>query len=245
MKAKRRHELRENVLAIEIGKVADFLRAHGSWLATGVLVIAVAVLAVVVIRGRMRAKEAAVQTRWDRALAARGSSEFDRNQLVKDLTGLTEQTDNKRIAALAAVELGDEYARRLLSAGEQSERKALLKDAEHWYRWAIATFGGQADAVGKARVGLAALYETTGQFAQAAEQYKAVVEATALDGYGVVELARLEMQRMAEMRQPVWMAAVWPMSQPTTQSATQPTSAAASRPAPASAPASAPAGGGA
>jgi predicted negative regulator of RcsB-dependent stress response len=221
MKAQRRHDLRENLLASEIGKVADFLKKNGSYLATGVLVVAVAVFAVVILRGRAEAKEAGVRLQWDRVQQAKYAPEFDRSQLVKELTDLTEQTTDKRLAALAAVELGDEFSRRILASNDV-DRTELAKKAEYWYRWAISKFVEEDLAVGKAHLGLATLHETAGQFDQAATELQAVTKMTQLQGQPVMLLARIELQRLADLKQPVRMATTLPASQPAAGATTVP-----------------------
>lgn len=237
MKAQRRHDLRENLLALEIGKVADFLKKNGSYIATGVLVIAVVIFAIVMLRGRAEAKEAAVRAQWDRVQQAKFSPEFDRSQLTKELTDLTEQTTDKRLAALAAVELGDEFSRRILASSDV-DRSELAKKAEYWYRWAISSFPKEYMAVAKAHFGLAMLQETAGQFDQAASELQAVTKLTQLQGYPVSLLARIEMQRLADLKQPVRMATTLPST--TTQPSKPASSGAAEAPSKSTAPATAP-----
>jgi hypothetical protein len=227
MKARRRHQLQENLLAIEIGKVADFLKRRGNHLATGVLVIAVLIFGYVFVSRRSHAKQEGLQRRWDRALrpwdrALAGAGKPD--ERTRELTELAEQDDNERIAALAAVELGYEYARRSLMAGQPSEREALARRASRWFLRAIEDFPEQELATAKARFGLGKLRESTGQFKLAAQEYRRAKESSALAGHPVVRLAEVSLARLAQLQTPVRMATTAPATQPASRPATAPSS---------------------
>jgi hypothetical protein len=231
MKAKRRHELHENVLATELGRIVDFLKKRGNHLATGALVVALAVFAVVYFRGRASSTRVALQTDWDGVgieehwNRMRGLS-MDPQKRVKVLTNLAEQTDNDRIAALAGVELGYEYAMRLLAATNDSERVALAEKAEAWYRLTAQKFPKQRLAVAKAEYGLGKLAESARQWKIAEQQYKKVTAMSGVTGQPVVALAQAALRQLKAIQAPVRMATTRPA--PATRPATtQP----ASRPA--------------
>jgi hypothetical protein len=223
MKAKRRHELQENVLAIELGKIAEFLKKRGNHLATGALVIALVLLGIVYISKRTSSKAAQLQARWDRAL----SGEVKDEQRTQLLTELAEQTDHERIAALASVELGDEYARRRLAAKQPSERSALLERASAWYMRVLANFPQQELAIAKARYGIAKLAETERNFERAAEEYRRIRGLSGMTGHPVAQLAEIGLRRLKMLQEPVRMATTAPATQPSSQ----PTSRPATRPA--------------
>ena len=227
MKARRRHQLQENLLAIEIGKVADFLKRRGNHLATGVLVIAVLIFGYVFVSRRSHAKQEGLQRRWDRALVGAGKPD----ERARELSELAEQDDNERIAALAAVELGYEYAGRSLMAEQPSEREALARRASRWFLRAIEDFPEQELATAKARYGLGKLRESTGQFKLAAQEYRRAKEFSALAGHPVVRLAEVSLARLAQLQTPVRMATSAPATQPATQPASRPATAPSSKPA--------------
>ena len=224
MKARRRHQLQENVLAIELGKIAEFLRRRGSYLATGLLIAAVIVLVIVYFWRQSQTKQLWAIVEWDRVKAGRVAPD----QLVGVLTNLAEQSDNDRIAALAGVELGYEYARRLLHAQHTSERLALLEKAQAWYSLTIQKFPRQKLAVAKAHLGLGKLAETARQWNVAAEHYRRVTMMSDLAGQPVVQLAEAGLRQLNALKEPVRMAT----SAPATKPVPRPASAPATRPTP-------------
>ena len=236
MKSTRRHELQENILAIELGKVAEFLKKRGNHLATGLLVVALIVFGYVFITRRSHARQQELQHQWDRAL----SGQLKPEERISALTTLAEQSDSDRIAALAGVELGYDYALQALAARNDSERKALMEKAGAWYLLTIDKFPKQELAAAKAHYGMGKLREAMRQFKQAAARYRKVKSFTSLAGYPVAQMAEVSLRQLKALQSPVQMAATAPATQPTSAPAPAP----ASRPAaPASRPA-APAGGG-
>jgi len=238
MKAKRRHELQENVLAIELGRLAEFLRRRGNHLATAVLVLALVALAVVYFVKRSGARELALQGRWDRAMTGDLASPEKAPQRLQELTQLAEQDDEKRIAALASVALGDEFAERQLLTRQPSERAALASRARGWYLRVLSQFPREELAVAKARYGLAKLAESLGQLDKAAEAYRQIKQMSNMTGQPVLYLAEMGLDHLKALESPVRMATTAPATQPT-QPASRP---ATTTPAmPATAPAAPPA----
>jgi len=231
MKSRRRHELQENVLAAEIGKVAEFLKQRGSHLATGVLLAALVLFGYVYVSKRSHAQRQDLQRRWDLAL----SGQLKPDERISTLVDLAEQDDNERIAALAGVELGYHYALQSLASRQASERAALAEKAGQWYLLTIEKFPNQQLAVAKAHYGIGKLRESVRQFKAAAESYRKAKSFADLAGQPVTRLAEVALQRLKALEAPVRMASTAP--------ATQPASAPASRPAsrPATAPATRPA----
>jgi hypothetical protein len=230
MKSKRRHELHENMLAGELRKAWEFIQQRGGQLATGALVIAVLIFAYVYYTRYSESKTFGVQGDWDRALTGQVKSE-ERASLLETLAA---QTGDRRIAALACVELGYDYATKALLAKTGSERAALEESAGKWYQKTIADFSDQKLALAKAQFGLGKLYESQRKLKEAAEQYGLAKASPELVGQPVVILAESSLQRLTMLASPVVMVTTMPASAPA------PTSAPASAPA-AKAPASAPA----
>ncbi len=222
MKAKRRHELQENVLAGELGKVVEFLKKRGSYLATGALVIALVIFAYVAISGRGEASRSKLQSQWDRAMTGQAKSEQERAEL---LTEIAAQTDNLRMAALATVELGYADATRALVAETGSERDALEESAAKWYGKTIADFPTQALAVAKAHFGLGKLYESKRQFVQAGEEYRQAKASAEVVGHPVVVRAQISLAQLPRLNSPVRMATTMPATMPASAPSTMPATA--------------------
>jgi len=219
MKAKRRHELQENVLAGELGKVVEFLKKRGSHIATGALVLALAIFAYVTISGRSEAARLALQSKWDRATTGQAKSEQEQTEL---LTELAAQTDNLRMAALATVELGFADATRALVAKPGPEREALEESAAKWYGKTIADFPTQVTAVAKAHFGLGKLYESKGQFTQAAEEYQKAKASPEVMGHPVMVRAERSLAQLPMLNSPVRMATTIPATMPATAPTSMP-----------------------
>jgi hypothetical protein len=222
MKSKRRHELQENVLAQEIGKIGEFLKVHGNHLATAALIVAILILGYVLLSRRADTKKLHLQQEWARAL----TSNLKPDERVNALTAMAEQTDNPRIAALSGVELGYEYSKRLLTAKDNSERSALAEKASQWYQLTIQKFPKEELAVAKAHYGLGKLKEAAGQFPQAGEEYRLARTASDLAFQPVVQLAEASLARLKELEgAKVRMATTLPASQPATPPKTATTQA--------------------
>jgi hypothetical protein len=211
MKSKRRHELQENVLAQEIGKIGEFLKVHGNHLATAALIVAIVILGYVLLSRRAETKKLHLQQEWARALTGSLKPE----ERISALTAMAEQPDNPRIAALAGVELGYDYAKRLLTAKDNSERSALAEKASQWYQLTIQKFPKEELALAKAHYGLGKLGEATGQFQKAGEEYRLARTCPDLAYQPVVQLAEMSLQRLKELESAkVRMATTLPASQP-------------------------------
>jgi len=242
MKSTRRHALQENVLAIEIGRIVEFLKKRGNHLATGLLVLALIVFGYVFLTRRAQSRRLELQLQWDRAVAGNPKPE----ERVSALTALAEQSDDERLAALAGVELGYEFASRALAARTDSEKSALLEKARSWYLVTLEKFPEQTLAVAKAHYGMAKILETVGQFKQAAEYYQRIKNVADLAGYPIAQLAEAGLRQIKSLQTPVNMAATAPATQPTSAPAPAPATQPTTRPAtqPATQPATRPAGAG-
>ena len=235
MKAKRRHELQENVLSSELAQIVAFFRKRGSAIAWGVLIAALIVFVIVYARGRFREKAIRLQQDFDAAMSNPTLTPQARKDLLKSLA---EQDDEEWIAALSAVKLGDMYISEMTVAGptvDPLKWKQLGDEAGRWYRMATDSFGDEKLAVAKAHFGLGKLAENRGDFETARVEYQAALRITELTGQDVIKRAGRSMGRLELLGTPVMMATTSPApkseTQPTMAPASQPTTAPASRPA--------------
>ena len=221
MKSQRRHELQHNVLDAELVKTLDFFKKHGMRLLWGVLIVAVVVLAIrwyVVGRANARAEYAARYSALSGVVAY--ASGEQREAAISGLKALVEDQRVDRLAALACVDLGDAYAARMIEVSDPAERDSLAEQARKHYRQAIERFPTVPLAVGKARIGLAKLAESFGDFEEAAQQYRAAEDLVALSGQPVAILARAGRDKIEDLSQPVSLATTAPATRPAEAEAT-------------------------
>lgn len=249
MKAKRRHDLKQNVLNAELAKGVQFLRKRGTQIAWGVLIVAVVIFGIVYYRSRTRSATENVQTRFQNALwlaenpqRARDSAQASEESLIKEFRELSEQTDVERVAALATVEVADRYAAQAFAAAglkdAETEQEDLEADATRYYRKAVEKFPGEALAVARARLGLAKLAEGNQQMDAARTEYQAVLAMKGKVPAPLIEMARdcidqldtLDLRPMATTAPSKPTTA--PATQPATRPAAQPTSGPSTAPAP-------------
>lgn len=233
MKAKRRHELQENVLSSELAQIVGFFRKRGSAIAWGVLIAALIVFVIVYARGRFRDKAIRLQEDFDTVMSNPTLTPQARKDLLKSLA---EQDDEEWMAALSAVKLGDMYITEMTVAGptvDPLKWKQLGDEAGRWYRMVTDSFGDEKLAVAKAHFGLGKLAENRGDFETARVEYQAALRMTELSGQDVIKRAGRSMGRLELLGAPVMMATTAPASQPTTAPASQPTTHPAAPTAPA------------
>jgi len=224
MKAKRRHELHENVLGAELTQVIDFFRRRGALIAWGLLIAALIVLVVFYARDKSRKKAFERRSQLDKALMDANLTPTERIGILKDLSA-----KNDLIAARATLALGDMFARRMAVTGPDADPAAwrtLGDQAAAYYRDAIARFGEMKVQVAKAHLGLAVLAENRRDFEAARSEYEIVANDEGLAGQPVAELAReglagLKLLAEGEVRMATT-APAEPATQPATQPVTQP-----------------------
>jgi len=241
MKSRRRHELKQNVLADELGKVGGFIKKRSTALAWGVLIVAILLCAIyyTVTQGRAAARRR--ESLFYNQVVMGPSPGLQGEDPAEDLKSLVAQDSDESLAALAAVAVGDTYAARLVGGWyilTDSARKELTEQAESWYRRVINQFAADDLAVAKAHYGLAKLAESRRDFDVAEEEYNAVRRMqAALQGQPVLALAEEAIRQIAAIRDPVRMATTAPAETPetgpaTAPAATQPTTGPAGAPAP-------------
>ena len=126
MKSTRRHELQHNVLDAELAKLVDFFRKWGTHLAWGLLAVVLIAGVILYVHSKHKQKSRWLQGEYDR-LVVNVDPNMKPDVRLEGLSALADQDDNARIAAMACVEIGDEYARQLLmGTGELEAGKKSL-----------------------------------------------------------------------------------------------------------------------
>jgi len=222
MKARRRHELHENLLAAELKKAAASFRKYGTYVAWGVLIVALTVLVVVYSRSKSRQRTTQIQSRYDRLVSSQFSPQANLDQLLSGFKGLIEQDADPRIAANACAYTGALYARQA-AAGPGSSPAVLLEspreEARRYYERTIEEFPDQSEAVARARLGLAKLAEGQGEFDEAKKQYRMIVQMDEMRGRPIRYEASAALDRLDALSTPVRMASTAPSTEAPTATA--------------------------
>ncbi len=221
MKAQRRHELHRNELYAELAKVAGFVKRWRTYVVWGLTLAVLVVLVAVYVMRSAESKRQSLQITYDRLT-------MDPDITPQGfLTGMKTLStcDDKRIAAMATVQIGNHYYWRFMAAGGVPVSPAardMADQAAVYYRRAIRDFPEQRATAAQARVGLAKLAESAGDFAAAEAEYKAVTESHELMGLPVVAQARQALDNLESLKAPVRMATTSAVTRPATEPATQP-----------------------
>ncbi len=232
MKARRRHELKENILAHELRKLRQFLSKYGSWIALAIVAVAV----VLVVVWRLRAQEEAGFAREKQELELyRTHPDLPRKDRLDNFRRLAESAEDHWVAASSAIEAGNMYSQDYedyVRAGDADgpDARQARDNAARYYRMALERCGRAKPKLkptaATAHYGLGILAENQGDKAAARRQHE---QAVALGGKD--HLAGVHLQRLDE-----WFAArPFPATRPATGPATASAPAAtapASRPAP-------------
>jgi hypothetical protein len=222
MKSKRRHELQENTLSAEFGKIAEFVREHANTIGWSVLAAALIVFIIVWYNSRATREAERLNAMFDRAM----TQQMSPAERISLLEQLVEQDDEESLAARASVELGNEYLARMVIAGQKdpSEWERLGQLAERSYRRVLDEMDDQPVAVAQAHLGMGRLAESRMQFETARAEYEAVRRVPGVTGHPVVMAAGRALRELERIDQPIAFATTHPAG-PETQPATQPTAA--------------------
>lgn len=227
MKAKRRRELKENILAHELAQLRQFLSKYGSWIALAIVAVAV----VLVVVWRLRAQEKVTFAREKQELELlRTHPDMPRKDRLDGFRRLAESAESPLVAASSAIHAANMYSR---DAGRASDpdgpdARQARDNAARYYRMALerAAEPELTLTAASAHYGLGILAENQGDKAAARNHYE---QALALGGKD--HLAGEQLQRLDE-----WFAARrFPATRPATAPATASAPVAsgpASRPAP-------------
>ena len=206
MKSRRRHELKQNVLGAELGKVIKFLKKRGSLIAWGILAASLITLIAVWSYKGAKATQRELLDEFDSLVS--GGPGTNPQQWLQRMRALADQDKNQRLAVRASVEYADRCA-----------AQGLTDQADSYYRRVISDFSDQPTEVAKAHLGLGKLAESERRFDDAQVEYEAVrrmIELT--DAHPLVIEAERCLDAMERLRRPVRMAATAP-AEPTTQPA--------------------------
>ena len=268
MKAQRRHELKQNTLALGLQSFPDFWRVYGG----KVLLALVAILAIILfIRFRTqsaREAEQAAGESYATAVQAIGSLQnpprdpklaSEQRRAVQDqadraISQVLETSTDDGLKAEALVARGDlNWALARLpdpAAASQptsrptESRDDLLESARKAYDAALALPGAKPLSVTTARLGLAAIAEQRKQWDEAKKQYEAVKNDSRTSPAFKAE-AEADLENLAKIQSPVLLgkAATLPTTAPAFPElggTTQPASTQPTATGPAAAPAAAP-----
>jgi hypothetical protein len=158
MKAERRHALQQNVLDAELGKVVEFFRRHGKYVAWGVFALALVLFVWLYARSSAQAKERTRQDLFHRMVINLEISE----ETLAALEEIADQDPNKFRAATACVTVADYCLQSVVKGGaamSSEERIKRIQKAEAWYDRTVRDFSGYPGAVARAHLGLAAIQE--------------------------------------------------------------------------------------
>jgi len=228
MKSRRRHELKENVLAQELGKLKEIFSKYGNWILVG---LAAAVIVLLIVRhytGRESARYREDKAQFEKLLTDEKIPEKDR---LAGLTALAETAKDPVLAASAAIWAGDfccERYLRALHSSDASEAQDYRRKAEDLYKMIISAHPERKLFVAKAHLGLGVLAENAGDFAAAEQQYRNVAPLVN-SGYPVAQEAARRLEMRQAWSQPVEFATTLP-TQPATATAPAATAPAAEKP---------------
>jgi len=205
MRAQRRHELHRNELYAELARLVEFVKKWRTYIVWGLALGVLAVLAGVYMVRSAERKRLSLADTYDR-LSFDATTTPD--AFLDGMKTLADSAD-RRLAAMAAFQIGDYYYWGSIAAGGMSgdpRRKELADQAAAYFRRTIRDFPDQPLPVAQAHIGLAKLAESEGDFAAAAKEYQAVTTMKDLAGYPIVADARQGLGELDGIKGPVRMA---------------------------------------
>ena len=144
MKAKRRHELKENVLAHELQQFKSFLSRYGGWLAGAIVVIAIGWM----LYGQYRGKaQQALDVEKDRFNALSQNPRMEKEGRLKGFIELAGSAQDPILAAASAVRAANLYSQDFLTYLQEAntaKAEEARESAEKYYRMAVAGVGARA-----------------------------------------------------------------------------------------------------
>ncbi len=206
MKSERRHELRENELAKDLGIAGEFVKNHLRGLITGLIVFVAALFLGFALVGQWRESR---QNEWVDFYVLSFSTQIDPAESRQNLHGLAEGTSQETLAAWANVRIGDlayvEITNKRPDLSDEQLAK-LRQEGASAYQTVIDRYGVQARAVAKAYLGLGRLAETFDDFKVARDAYKAAADREVAGARLAAGEALARMNAMGTAPEPVQMA---------------------------------------
>ena len=199
MKTERRHDLHHNVLDSELTKVVGFFRKYGNQLFWGVIIGATIVLVVAFARNTFRNRQVEAYGRYGRLHA---SVETAPAELVDGWLEFAQTTHNKRLAALALVEAGNNNLALFLEAGAV-DGEALLAEAEELFRRVISEYADEPVAVAKAHFGLSTVAKNRRDWNTARSELEAVLAMEQVTSTPVTFEARAMLDQLGSLAERV------------------------------------------
>lgn len=239
MKTRRRHELKENVLAHELGKIKDFFNRYGNWI-TGAVVAALIVFLIVWHYRARSARELAEQRNNYETFRREIYEPEKRDSAEAGLIELAENARDPFISALACVDVADFCSSRYADAlrrSDAAQTQQYRRKAEKYYRLVIQKHPDRNPFVARAHFGLGMLAENQADWTTARSEYEQV-RRLVNSAYPVAIEAQLRLNRLDGWSKPVRFATTEPATAPaTTAPATTEPATAPATTEPASAPA--------
>lgn len=178
MKAKRRHELKENVLAQELGKLKHFFSKHGGWIFGTVVAAGLGFLIVWNVRARKRDDLTAQRVQYAQLLER---MDVNRDERLAGFVRLAENAKDPIIAADSAIRAGNicsqQYLELLRSPAASKGRLESHRNAEKYYGMVIAQHADKKPILANAYYGLGILAENSGEKEAALARYEQAIEA--------------------------------------------------------------------
>ncbi len=176
MKAQRRHELQENVLAHELGKIKAFFNRYGNWIMG--LTVAVLVVVLVVWHYQSRgAAELAEQSALYETLKRDVYAPDKEASVLEGLIGLAENARDPLLSASASMFAADFCAERYVTDRRRSDSRQAdqyREKAKKYYNLVIQKHSDRKNFVAKAHLGLGMLAESASDWATAKSEYELV-----------------------------------------------------------------------
>ncbi len=223
MKSQRRHELKENVLAHELGQMKRFFNRYGNW----IWGVGLAVLIVVLIAWHYRSRSAAELVEQRSRFESLRNDVLDPDKQASALTGLIDLAENASdpvVSASACLYVANFHAGQHGIALIRSETDKSLehrKKAEKYYRLVVDRHSQRKIFVAKARFGLGVLAENAGDWTSARSEFEHVRRIVG-EGFPVAVDAGLRLKQLDVWRKQVRFSTTMPSITPTTMPTTAP-----------------------
>ncbi len=155
VKTERRHELKENDLIHALGAARDFLDLHGKQIGLAVLVVGAIVVGTAMT---VRARTAAIETKWRQKSELRFDDPEVGRQSLEALAGMTRDVTDDRFLFVSMLHQGQQ-ALRLSGTVEFPPDEDFNNKAKAAFEQLLQRFPKRAFAVGVAHLGLATVAE--------------------------------------------------------------------------------------
>lgn len=239
MKAKRRHDLKENELAKDLDKAKVFFELHWKWLVGGLVAVVAIIGLIFLIVDRTKTNR---QEEWQRFHALVMAAQVEPSEKIReDLRGLAAQTGQDDLAAWAYLQAGKTAYAELMYKYVQLDpqaREKLAAETTQAYEKVISSYSSNVAATGAAHLGLGLLAETQGQMDKAKDQYNKAIVLGARGARVSADQATVRLKGLRELSSPIALA---PGEPPAPAGAAETAPSAGSQPTTSSQPAAAPA----